>query len=194
MSKVKDCQEFDSISPPGQPQEADSSEELERELKEVQNELDKERVKGGGKSPFSSLGEEVRFSITVIVIFPSPNKVTVAEDNLTDTDKSEIQDKLKRSQDEVQRLWNHNKQLIEKLRVTEGQLEELKGAFDEERVKGQQKVQELERELKGVQNELYEEQLKRGDEEHGEMPSLVSGDFCTFSSFMHYRISRPVLN
>ena len=30
---------------------------------------------------------------------------------------------MKQSQEELQRLWNHNKQLLERLKVTEGQLE-----------------------------------------------------------------------
>jgi hypothetical protein len=39
----------------------------------------------------------------------SPQKTAVTSDNMTDSDKLELQKMLKESQEELERLWHHNK-------------------------------------------------------------------------------------
>ena len=45
--------------------------------------------------------------------------MVVNEDNMTDADKLELQEMLKQSQEELEKLWNHNKILVERVRVLE---------------------------------------------------------------------------
>ena len=97
--------------------------------------------------------------------------MVVAEDNMTDSDKLELQDMLKQSQEELERLWNHNKLLHKRLEVLEGQhhmheSSELEGEGEIGDIsKSQLKVAELSNRLRA-----YEEQLcylpKPSDQEH----------------------------
>ena len=47
--------------------------------------------------------------------------MVVAEENMTDADKWELQEMLKESHEELERLWNHNKTLVERLKAMEMQ-------------------------------------------------------------------------
>ena len=97
--------------------------------------------------------------------------MVVTEDNMTNSDKLELQDMLKQSQEELERLWNHNKLLHEQLKVLEGQHHmhgslELEGEGESgDTSKSQCKVAELTNRLRA-----YEEHLcylsKPCDQEH----------------------------
>ena len=82
--------------------------------------------------------------------------MVVAEDSITDSDKLELQDMLKHSQEELERLWNHNKLLHEQLKVLEGQhhmhkSSELEGEGESgDTSKSQCKVAELTNRLRAV--------------------------------------------
>ena len=90
---------------------------------------------------------------------------------MTDSDKLELQDMLKQSQEELERLWNDNKLLHKRLKVLEGQhhmheSSELEGEGEIGDIsKSQCKVAELTNRLRA-----YEEQLcylpKHSDQEH----------------------------
>ena len=90
---------------------------------------------------------------------------------MTDSDKLELQDMLKQSQEELERLWNNNKLLHERLKVLESQhhmheSSELEGEGEIGDIsKSQCKVAELTNRLRA-----YKEQLcylpKPSDQEH----------------------------
>ena len=84
--------------------------------------------------------------------------MVVVEDNMTDSDKLELQDMLKQSQEELERLWSHNQLLHERLKVLEGQhhMHELEGEGEIDISKSQCKVAELTNRLRAYQEHVVE--------------------------------------
>ena len=86
--------------------------------------------------------------------------MVVAEENMTDADKRELQEMLKESHEELERLWNHNKILVERLKAMEMQqhFQELSVAEDSEADsevdESQRKVAELTERLRAYKQQL----------------------------------------
>ena len=99
---------------------------------------------------------------------------------MTDADKLDLQEMLKQSQEELEELWNHNKILVERVRVLEECNVEVTGNISpepghlyistvEEKMQLLEKLEERDNQLKV----LREEKLEKGEESTTNYPDVM---------------------
>jgi chromosome segregation ATPase len=89
--------------------------------------------------------------------------MAVTQDNMTDSDKLELQQMLKESQEELERLWHHNKILVERLKTMESQHRMLQSNDGEEHMNGSEADAEVNDCLKSYERPQLSYRLRKDE-------------------------------